>query len=168
MVNQVQCLNKNESTDKQANENNLSEVFRQNIRGLKSKADQLINSLFPEYPCIMCLTEHHLKDYEIDNLYIDHYKLGSKCCRQEFKNGGVGTFFHEDLELSTIPLVKYCKERDIEVCAVKLNVAPIKLIIVALHGSPSGNFSKSLKNVDSVLNTWYSNSRICYMWRYKC
>jgi hypothetical protein len=43
---------------------------------------------FPEYPHIMYLTEHHLKDYEIDNLPIDHYKLGSKFCRQEFKNGG--------------------------------------------------------------------------------
>jgi hypothetical protein len=65
----------------------------------------------PEYPHILCLTEHHLKDYEIDNLTIDNYKLGSKFGRQEFKNGGVGIFIHGDREFSTIPLDKYCKEK---------------------------------------------------------
>jgi hypothetical protein len=104
-------VNKKENTNKQTNNNNLLEVFHQNIRGLKSKTGELINSVFPEYPHIMCLTEHHLKDYEIDNLSIDHYKLGSKFCRQEFKNGGVCIFVHEDFEFSTIPSAKYCKEK---------------------------------------------------------
>ena len=47
----------------------------------KSKVDELSDSLFPDYPHIMCLTEHHLKYYKIDNLPIDHFKLGSKLCR---------------------------------------------------------------------------------------
>jgi hypothetical protein len=85
-------VNKNENSERQTNNNNnnnnLFKVFHQNIRGLKSKVDELINSLLPEYPQIVCLTEHHLKDFEIDNLSIDYYKLGSKFCRQEFKNGG--------------------------------------------------------------------------------
>jgi len=75
--------------------------------------DELSNSLFPDYPHIMCLTEHHLTDYEIDNLPIDHFKLGPKFCRHEFKNGGVCIFIHEDLEFFSISLDKYCKEKDI-------------------------------------------------------
>ena len=59
----------------------------------------------------MCLTEHHLKDYKIDNLPIDHFKLGSKFCGCKFKNGGVCIFIHEDLEFFTISLDKYCKEK---------------------------------------------------------
>jgi hypothetical protein len=88
--------------------------------------DELSNSLFPDYSNIMCLTEHHLKDYEIDNLPIDHFKLGSKFCRHEFKNEGVCIFIHEDLDFFSISLDKYCKEKDIEVCAVRLKITPIQ------------------------------------------
>jgi exonuclease III len=118
--------------------------------------DELLNSLFPDYPHIMCLTEHHLKDYEIDNLPIDRFKLGSKFCRHKFKNGGVCIFIREDLDFVTVSLDKYCKEKDIEVCALKLNLTFIKLIILAIYRSPSGNFTNFLKNLDSVLNAWCS------------
>jgi hypothetical protein len=84
--------------------------------------NELSNSLFPDYPHIMCLTEHHRKDYEIDNLPIDRFKLGSKFCRHEFKNGGACFFIHEDIEFFSISLDKYLKEKDIDVCAVRLNL----------------------------------------------
>ena len=145
------------NTKKLTNSKNLFKIFHQNIRGLKSKLDELSNSLFPDYPNMMYLTEHHLKDYEIDNLPIDQFKLGSKCCRQEFKNGGVCIFVHEDLDFFCISLDKYCKEKDIEVCAVRLKITPIQLIILAIYRSPSINFTNFLKNLYSILNTWYNN-----------
>jgi hypothetical protein len=92
-------------TDMQTNGKNLFKIFHQNIRGLKSKVYESWNSLFPDYPHIMCLTEHHLKDYEIDNLSIDHFKLGSKFCRHEFKIGGVCIFIHEDFDSSLLHLI---------------------------------------------------------------
>jgi len=42
-------------------------------------------------------------------------------------------FIHEDLEFFSISLDKYCKEKDIEVCAIRLNIIPIKLIILAIY-----------------------------------
>ena len=69
-------------------------------------------------------------------------------------------FIHEDLEFFSISLDKYCKEKDIEVCAVKLNITPIQLITLAIYRSPSGNFNNFLKYLDSVLNTWYSNKPV--------
>ena len=113
--------------------------------------DELSNSLFPDYPHIMCLTEHHVKDYEIDNLPIDHFKLGSKFCRHEFKNGGMCIFIHEDLEFFSVTLDKYCKKKYIEVCAVRLNITLIQLIILTIYRSPSDNFTNFLKNLDNVL-----------------
>jgi len=157
MVNKAYSFKNYTNTDKQTNSKNLFKIFHQNIRELNSKVDELSNSLFPNYPHIMCLTEHHLKNYEIDNLLIDHFKLGSKFCRHEFKNGGVCIFIHEDREFFSILLDKYCKEKDIEVCAVKFNLTPVKLIILAIYRSPLGNFTIFLKNLDSPLNTWYSN-----------
>jgi hypothetical protein len=126
---------------KTTNSKNLFKIFHQNIRGLKSKVDELSNSLLPDYPTIMCLTEHHLRDYETDNLPINQFKLGSKFCRHDLKNGGVCIFVHEDFEFSSIPLDKYCKEKDIEVCAVRLQKPPMQLIILAIYRSPSGNFT---------------------------
>ena len=118
MVNKTH-IEKNEiNSNKLTNSKNLFKIFHQNIRGLKSKVEELTNTLLLDYPHIMCLTEHHLKDYEILNLPIGHFKLGSKYCRREFKNGGVCTFVHKELEFSPISLEKYCKEKDIEVCAI--------------------------------------------------
>jgi len=88
MVNKVYSWENNTYTSKPMNSKNLFKIFHQNIRGLNSKLDELSNSLWPDYPHILCLTEHHLKNFEIDNLPIDRYKLGSKFCRHEFKNGG--------------------------------------------------------------------------------
>ena len=88
MVYEVYSWENDTNTSKPMNSKNLFKIFHQNIRGLKSKVDELSNSLWPDYPHILCLTEHHLKNFEIDNLPIDRYKLGSKFCRHEFKNGG--------------------------------------------------------------------------------
>jgi len=112
----------NTNTSKPTNCKNLFKVFHQNIRGLISKVDELSNSLLPDYPNILCLTEHHLKNFEIDNLPIDRFKLGSKFCRHEHKNGEVCIFVQEDLEFSSSSLDKYCKEKDIEVCPVRLKI----------------------------------------------
>jgi exonuclease III len=160
MANKVHGLKNVTNTKKLTNSKNLFKIVHQNIRGLKSKVDELTNSLSPDYPQIMCLTEHRLKDYEIDNLPIDHFKLGFKYCRHEFKNGGSCIFIDEDLEFLSISLDKCCKEKDIEVCAIKINITPIQLIILAIYRSHSGNFTNFLKNLDSVLNTWYSNKTV--------
>jgi len=47
--------------------------------------------------------------------------------------------------------------KDIEVCAVRLKISPIQLIILAIYRSPSGNFTNFLKNLDSILNTWHTS-----------
>jgi hypothetical protein len=69
---------------------------------------------------------------------------------------GCASLFTEHLEFFLIALDKYCREKDIEVSAVKLNITPTQLIILAFYRSPSGNFTNFLKNLDSVLNTRYS------------
>jgi hypothetical protein len=66
-------------------------------------------------------------------------------------------FVHEEIEFFSISQDKYYREKDIEVCAVRLNVTPIQIFILAVYRSPSGNFTNFLKNLDSVLNKWYNN-----------
>jgi exonuclease III len=157
MGNRVRISENFINTIKPTNSKNLYKIFPQNIRGLESKVDELSNSLLPDYPSIMCLTEYHLRDHEIGNLSINQFQLGSKFYRHDLKNGGVCIFVPEGFEFSSIPLDKYCKEKDIEVCAVRLQKPPTQLIILAIYRSPSGNFTTFFKNLDSILSTWYSN-----------
>ena len=97
-VNDIYFMHKNKESNKNVNINNLFKIFHQNIRGLKGKINEFMFSVFSELPRINCLTEHHLKDYEIDITPITKYKLGAKYCRKILKNGGVCIYIQEYLK----------------------------------------------------------------------
>jgi hypothetical protein len=56
---------------------NTVSIFHQNIRGIKGKTDELIGSVSPNSPHILCFSEHHLKNFALDQISIDGYKLGA-------------------------------------------------------------------------------------------
>jgi hypothetical protein len=115
-------------------------VFQQNIKGLLKKSEELISSLSPDFPQVLCLTVHHLKHFEIDFIYMDQYKLGAKFCRESRKSGGVGIFVHDILQCTNINLDEFCEEQDIEACAVKINLLSLTICIISIYRSPMGNF----------------------------
>jgi len=69
-------------------------VFHQNIRGLRGKMDELGLHFLDGALHVICLTEHHLMDYEIEKASIPKYKLGAKYCRLSLKNGGVCIYIY--------------------------------------------------------------------------
>jgi hypothetical protein len=69
--------------------------------------------LFPDFPQVCYLTEHHLKHFEIDFRYTGQYKLGAKFCRESHKSGKVSIFVHDTLQCMNIHLDEFCKEQDI-------------------------------------------------------
>ena len=56
-------------------------IFHQNIRGLNNKVDELTTHWLNQCPHVLCITEHHLKDFEINNIRINNYKLGGFYCK---------------------------------------------------------------------------------------
>jgi hypothetical protein len=78
------------SENEKANQSayNSFKVCHQNVRGLFGKLEQLLNSLLYDLPHVICLTEHHSKEYEINNIFIVNYVLGANYCRSIHKNGG--------------------------------------------------------------------------------
>jgi len=64
-------------------------IYHQNICGLDSKLNDLVISLYPNFPHILCLTEHHLRQFQIQHLTIDDYILGAEFSRQSFFGGGI-------------------------------------------------------------------------------
>jgi hypothetical protein len=81
------------NSDLKGSSNNLK-VYHQNIRGLRS-------ILYSELPHVICITEHHLEDFEMDMMAIEYYKLGTKFCRLQYKNCGVCIFVHESIDFDS-------------------------------------------------------------------
>jgi hypothetical protein len=55
-------------------------------------------------------------------------------------------------------LIKFCKEKDLEIRAVKVHFSAYNICIVAIYQSPSRNFQYFLNNSENILNLIYSNS----------
>jgi hypothetical protein len=72
---------------------------------------------------IYCFTEHHLGGNEIVHLTLDNYILGAYYSRKHFKKGEICTYVHNSLKIATINLDNYCYDKDIEACAVCVNIA---------------------------------------------
>jgi hypothetical protein len=56
-------------------------------------------------------------------MVLTKYNLGAKFCKNLFKKGGVCIFIHESIQFTNINLGKFCKEKDLEVCAAKLHLS---------------------------------------------
>jgi hypothetical protein len=81
-----------------------------------------MSQLYPDLPHILCLTEHHLNTIELSHVILENHTRGAQFCRSHFEKGGVVMYIHNSLNSRNIDLSKYCKENDIEICAVKLNL----------------------------------------------
>ena len=133
---------------------NTISLYHQNIRSVTNKIDELsihmqTNSIGPHF---ICLTEHHLKETEINNLTFMGYKLASEFCRKKFLGGGVCIFTNNKLSYSTMDLNQFCHEKTLEICAVKIHFEPFKLIIFCVYRAPTGNLNLFFKLLENILN----------------
>jgi len=60
-------------------------VFHQNIRGLRGKTNVLISQLYPTFPHMLCISEHHMNHLELQQTFLDNYKIGASYCRNSFE-----------------------------------------------------------------------------------
>jgi hypothetical protein len=60
-------------------------------------------------------------------------------------------FVCKDLYFSKINISHNCKEKDLEICAIKLGTKPSKLIIINLSRAPTADFNQFMKNLDGAL-----------------
>jgi len=54
---------------------------------LRGKTDELTSSMSPNFPYILCFSEHNLKKFELDQINVDGYRLDAAYCRQVVKRG---------------------------------------------------------------------------------
>jgi len=77
------------------NKEQVLRIYHQNICGLGSKTNDLLTSLYPSLPHIVCLTEHHLSQFQLQLITLDNYILGAEFSRQSFLKGGGLHFYTE-------------------------------------------------------------------------
>jgi len=72
----------------------LIQIFHQNIRHLRRKNDELINSLGTDNinPYILYKSKHHMAEQDLLHITLSGYILGSSFCRQNIQMGGVYIF----------------------------------------------------------------------------
>ena len=117
--------------------NNSFKVYHQNVRSLRKKSHELLGHLYPVLPHVMCLTEHHLNILEKTYVNIEGYSIGAQLCRVLFEKWGVIIYVHNSLQYTNIDLSEYCKEKDIEICAVKLIINSLNMFIIAIYTAPT-------------------------------
>ena len=133
-------------------------ILHQNICGLSNKTDEFLNSLPPNAPQAICLTEHHLRAEEISNVNLSQFYLGASFCRRTYSRGSVCIFVTKNMQFYIINLDQYNKEKEFEICALKLHISSNSFTIICIHRSPTGNFSYLLNQLELILNKIYKTS----------
>ena len=87
---------------------------------------------------------------------IEYYKLGTRFCRHQYKNASVCIFVHESFDSITISTYNIWKKKDLEICAIKLNLPEVKIVIITISRSPIGNYNYFLRQLESILNQFYT------------
>ena len=137
---------------------NTFTVFHQNICGPFNKKEELLNFLTRNSRQIICITEHHLIDEDLEGITLYPYALGVKFCRRMHKCVGVCIFIQDNIHYTNINTDRYSSEKDIEICAVKLNILSLTIVIITVYRSPTGNIVNFLDNLEAALNQIYNNT----------
>jgi len=66
--------------------------------------------------------------------------------------GGVCIFTRETIHCSEINLNNFCKEKDLEICAIELHLQFYKICIMTIYRSPSGDFQYFINTLEIILS----------------
>jgi hypothetical protein len=77
------------------------------------------SQLYPTFPHVLCLSEHHMNYLQLQQIFLDSYSLGVGYCRSSYAKEGVCILVQEK-QFVRINLAKYCKDKDFEVCVIKI------------------------------------------------
>jgi hypothetical protein len=137
---------------------NSLQIFHQNIRGLSSKTDELVNPLKIDNinPHVLCFSERHMEEQDLLHLTLPGYMLGSSFCRPNLLGGGGGVcnfFFIKTCISAKLVFHITVKKRNWKICAVELETGSFKLVILNLYRVPTGDYNQFMKNLDHVLKT---------------
>ena len=132
-------------------------IFHQNICDLNKK-EELSHSLMEHPVRIICLTEHHLHDGELEGMIFNKYALGAKFCRKAHKGGDVCILIDVNLHFTNINMDKYSEERDDEICAIRVYTPSCQTMVMTVYRSPTGDITNFLNTLETTIDKLYNNT----------
>jgi hypothetical protein len=89
---------------------------------------------------------------------LTNYVLGAQFCCHSYKQGGVSIFVSRDIQFHPIDLKYFNKEKDLEICTLKIDLHKTNLIIICIYRSPTGDYKYFLNQLEAILNNLYKVS----------
>ena len=93
---------------------------------------------------------------ELQKISINDYKLAAYFCRTSYAKGGVCTYALKSLKVGTINIETQCKEKDLELAAIKLSLNSSVICVITIYRAPSGNFNLFINKLDTILRHLYN------------
>ena len=122
------------------------------------KSGEILGHLYPDYPQVLCLTQHHLRKPQIKHKTIENYNSGTYYCRENYEKGRVAIYIHQSKQGSKVSIDTYCKKKDVEICAIKFTYHELKISIITIYRSSTGNIDLFLCNLEIVLQKLYNST----------
>ena len=92
---------------------------------------------------------------ELQKISINDYKLAVYFCRS-YAKGGVCTYALKSLKVETINIETHCKDKDLELAAIKLSLNSSLICVITIYRAPSGNFNLFINKLDTILRHLYN------------
>jgi exonuclease III len=128
-------------------------LWHGNIQCLRHKVGLIEGSSRVDAPCVIGLSEHWLREEEVDSVCMDNYILVDAFCRVKAKNGGVMMFAKEGAHVKPFVQVKALStEKSFEAVAVSLDIQADKFNIGVIYRSPTGDFKVFLSKLLQMLD----------------
>jgi hypothetical protein len=83
---------------------------------------------------------------------MNNYILGAEFSRQSFLKGGACIFIQKHLPFSIVNIEKFCKDKELEACALRLDFLSSKICVITVYRSPNGDFQYFIKGLDNIIN----------------
>lgn len=127
-------------------------VMHFNIQGLNGKLLGLERILMDNKVDILCLTEHWELN-EMTGFCFGDYHVSSCFYRKHTTRGGVCIISRKDLEVKTLPVLKFCSEKEFEVCCSSVTFDKKEMVVCAVYRSPSADFRVFMDLLEETLGT---------------
>jgi exonuclease III len=137
-----------------SNQNFTLNIFHQNVCGLLRKTNELLLSLSHDYPHVICISEHHLNQFQFRCINMENYVLAASYSRRHSMKGGTCIYTHKGMCFEEMNIINsLCLDFNIEACVVKLHFNNCKIYILSIYRTPISNLIQFLHKFDITLNS---------------
>jgi len=125
-------------------------ILHQNMQEMSNKIDRLNHLLEETKPGVLILSEHGLKEHQLNNTRLTNYSLKSSFCRENHRKGGVALFVKDGLEAQEIN-IQNNKELTIEMGMIKIILRKRALYILGVYRTPLGHLEEALNILSAAI-----------------